>query len=161
VRHGYLLLKLTAEELARAEAVTRQSRRAAVYRWHDQGWLEFPHGRNPAYSDLIGRSGPDFDPSGYRPVSPTIGEKETAVEGIRVEKSQRSPTEKPWFWLLRETYPHREILKRYGARFSGRRKAWYYIGWELPEAIQQLITASADATSKPSSDIVPTMSLAL
>jgi hypothetical protein len=161
VRHGYLLLNLTTVELARAEAVTRQSQRAAVYRWHDNRWLEFPHGRNPAYSDLIGRSGPDFDPSGYRPVSPTTGEKETAVEGIRAEKSQRSPTEKPWFWLLGETYPHRETLKRYGARFSSKRRAWYYTGWDLPEAIQQLITASVDAMPDRPTDIVPTMSPAL
>ncbi len=161
VRHGYLLLKLTNDELAQAEAVTRQHQRAAVYRWHDNRWLEFPHGRNPAYSDLIGRSGPDFDPSGYRPVSPSTGEKETAVEGIRAEKIQRSPTEKPWFWLLGETYPYRETLKRYGARFSSKRRAWYYTGWELPEAIQQLITASVDATPDPPTDIVPTMSPAL
>lgn len=157
VRHGYLLLKLTTDELARVEAVTRQHPRAAVYRWHDNRWLEFPHGSNPAYSDLAGRSGPDFDPSGYRPVSPSTGEKEAAVEGIRAEKSQRSPNEKPFWWLLGDTYPHRELLKRYGARFSGRRKAWYYIGWTLPEAIQQLVTTSKEQTSEDNPTPLPHM----
>lgn len=161
VRHGYLMLKLTSDELARAETVARKYQRAAVYRWHDKRWLEFPHGRNPAYSDLAGRSGPDFDPSGHRPVSPSTGEKESAVESIRAEKSQRSPNEKPFWWLLGDTYPHREMLKRYGARFSSKRRAWYYIGWDLPEAIQQLVTAPAEATPYPPTEIVPTMSPAL
>src|SRR5690606_29748497 len=64
-------------------------------------------------------------------------------------------------WLLGETYPHRETLKRYGARFSSKRRAWYYTGWDLPEAIQQLITASVEATPDAPTDIVPTMSPAL
>src|SRR6185369_16818299 len=33
VRHGYLLLKVTPDELARAEIVTRRYHRAAVYLW--------------------------------------------------------------------------------------------------------------------------------
>lgn len=99
VRHGYLLLNVTAEELARAEAVTRQHQRAAVYLWQADCWLELPHGRNPAYAESASRSGPGFNPSGFRPVAPSTGEKEAAVEGIRAEKSQRSPQERPWWWL--------------------------------------------------------------
>jgi len=156
VRHGYLLLKLTVEELARAETVTRKYHRAAVYLWRDGQWQELPNSRTHAYA-APSSYGPDFDPSGYRPVSPSTGEKEVAVEGIRAEKSQRSPTEKPWWWLLGDTYPHRDILKRCGARFSSKRRAWYYMGWDLPEAIQQLITASSETSPQP----MPEMSLAL
>jgi hypothetical protein len=140
VRHGYLLLNLTADELVQAEAVTRQHQRAAVYLWRDDRWLELPHGRNPAYAESAARSGPGFNPSGFRPVAPSTGEKETAIEGIRAEKSQRDPNQKPWFWLLGDTYPQRETLKRHGARFSSKRRAWYYVGWELPDGIKQLIT---------------------
>lgn len=67
----------------------------------------------------------------------------TKVKGVRVEKSQRNPQERPWWWLLGDTFPHRHILKEQGARFSSKRHAWYYIGWELPEAIQQLLTEDA------------------
>jgi hypothetical protein len=141
VRHGYLLMKLTAEELARAVHVTRQYDRAAVYVWRDRQWCELPTRRTADYTPISGRSGPTFDPTGYRAVSPSSGEKEAAVMGIQVDKSQRNPDEKPWFWLSGDTYPHRETLRRYGARFSQRRKAWYYIGAELPAAIQALVTA--------------------
>ncbi len=140
VRHGYLLLNVTADELARAEAVTRQHHRAAVYLWQADGWLELPHGRNPTYAESASRSGPGFNPSGFRPVLPSTGEKETAIEGIRAEKSQRDPNQKPWYWILGDTYPQRETLKRWGARFSSKRRAWYYVGWELPDGIKRLIT---------------------
>jgi len=148
VRHGYLLLNVTADELARAEAVTRQHQRAAVYLWQTDRWLELPHGRNPAYAESASRSGPGFNPSGFRPVAPSTGEKEAAVEGIRAEKSQRSPQERPWWWLLGDTYPQRETLKRWGARFSSKRRAWYYVGWELPEGIRRLVTEYATTESE-------------
>jgi hypothetical protein len=136
------------DELARAEAVTRQHHRAAVYLWQDERWLELPHGRNTAYSESAARSGPGFNPSGFRPVAPSTGEKETALEGIRAEKSQRDPNQKPWYWILGDTYPQRETLKRYGARFSSKRRAWYYVGWELPDGIKRLITEYATTESE-------------
>jgi len=143
VRHGYLLLNVTADELARAEAVTRRSHRAAVFVWRDDRWLELPNSRDKSYTEPLSRSGPGFNPSGFRPVAPSTGEKEAAVEGIRAEKSQRSPDEKPWWWILGDTYPQRETLKRHGARFSSKRRAWYYVGWEIPDGIKQLITEYA------------------
>ncbi|MFQ3658736.1 MAG: hypothetical protein SNJ54_07305 [Anaerolineae bacterium] len=153
VRHGYLLLNVSADELARAEAVTRQHHRAAVYLWQENRWLELPHGRNPAYAESAARSGPGFNPSGFRPVSPSTGEKEAAVAGIRAEKSQHDPNQKPWWWLLGDTYPQRETLKRWGARFSSKRRAWYFVGWELPEGIQQLITEYTTPEAEPTSQV--------
>src|SRR5688572_22039166 len=94
VRHGFLLLKVSAVELARAEAVTRQHQRAAVYLWQTERWLELPNSRDAAYIEPLGRSVPGYNPSGFRPVAPATGEKDAAVEGIRVEKSQRSPQER-------------------------------------------------------------------
>jgi hypothetical protein len=143
VRHGYLLLSVSAGELTRMEAVTRRYHRAAVFVWRDDKWLELPNSRDAAYIEPLGRSGPGFNPSGFRPVSPATGEKEAAVAGIRAEKSQRSPQERPWWWLLGDTYPQRETLKRWGARFSSKRRAWYYVGWELPDGIKRLITEYA------------------
>lgn len=159
VRHGYLLLNVTVEELARAEAVTRRSHRAAVFVWRDDRWLELPNSRDKSYAEPLSRSGPGFNPSGFRPVAPSTGEKEAAVEGIRAEKSQRSPQERPWWWLLGDTYPQRETLKRYGARFSSKRRAWYFVGWELPDGIKRLITEYAttelETTATPVEDDAP------
>jgi hypothetical protein len=147
VRHGYLLLNVTADELARAEAVTRRCHRAAVFVWREDKWLELPSSQNSSYAESPARSGPGFNPSGFRPVSPSTGEKQAAVEGIRAEKSQRDPNQKPWWWILGDTYPQRETLKRWGARFSSKRRAWYYVGWELPDGIKRLVTEYA--TSEP------------
>ena len=149
VRHGYLLLDVTAEGLAHAEVVTRRYHRADVFLWRESKWLELPNNSSTNYIEPIAHSGPNFDPSGYRPVSPTTGEKEVAVEGIHAEKSQRDPQERPWWWLLGDTYPKREILKRYGARFSSKRRVWYYVGWELPDGIKQLITETSLAEAEP------------
>jgi hypothetical protein len=79
--------------------------------------------------------------------------KNVAVEGIHAEKSQRDANQKPWYWLLGDTYPQREILKRWGARFSSKRRAWYYVGWEMPDGIQQLITEYATTEAEPTSQV--------
>ena len=69
------------------------------------------------------------------------------AEYIVAEKSQRNPNEKPWWWLSGNTYPHRQLLKQQGARFSGKRRAWYFIGWELPASIRQLLAPELEAAS--------------
>ncbi len=138
VRYGYLLLKLSDTELAQAEALTKLHHRAGAYVYRNDIWLELPNQRHPEYSQPPARSGPNFTPTGYRIVSASTGEKE-AADGITVEVSQRSPEDKPWHWLHGNTYPHRDLLRNEGARWSKKRRAWYFIGWELTNAIQQLL----------------------
>ncbi len=55
------------------------------------------------------------------------------------ERSQREAGGTCWWWLSGDTYPHRDLLKRHGARFSSRRRAWYWIGETLPAAIRALV----------------------
>jgi len=59
-------------------------------------------------------------------------------------------------WITGDTYPHRELLKRWGCRWSKRRKSWYWIGDTLPDAIQTLIdtvnTPIESQPPKPTSD---------
>ena len=150
VRHGYILLKVSDADLASAEAITRQTHRPAVYRWQDDAWVEFPSLKSPEYAPVIGRSGPGFNPTGMRIVAAATGEAEAAVSGILVEKTQRSASDTPWFWLRGDTYPHRETLKRGGCRWSKKRKSWYYIGANLPDTVQQLI----EQVNAPSDDSV-------
>jgi hypothetical protein len=152
VRHGHILLTLTVDELAKAEQLTRQSHRAGVFLWRDKKWWAFPDSSHPDYTEPGYRVGPTFDPTGFRPPSPSTGERETAVSGITAERSQRSASEKPWWWLSGETYPHRELLKRHGARFSSRRKQWYFIGAELPAAIRALVTSETQADTEASDE---------
>lgn len=142
VRHGYIVLKVNDHELGQAQIISRRYQRAGVHRWQDGRWYEFPDQHNADYMPAT-YGGPSFNPSGLRPLSPSSGECEAAVEGIVVEKSQRDPNDKAWFWLTGDTYPHRELLKRAGCRWSNKRKAWYFVGWELPESVQRLIAEHA------------------
>lgn len=154
IRHGYLLLKVTDTELAKAEAITRQVHRPAVYRWQNDSWLEFPNLTHSDCTPIIGRSGPTFNPTGLRIVLASTGEAESAIDGITVEVSQRSETDKPWHWITGDTYPHRELLKRWGCRWSKKRKSWYFIGATLPEAIEALINTH----TPPESDVIEVQS---
>jgi len=158
VRKGYLLLKVSDAALARAEALTRAhpSTNTGCWRWLDRhgrtnnGWHRFPSSASDRYTPPEYREGPSFNPTGMRIVAAATGEAEAAVAGILVEKSQRSPSDTPWFWLRGDTYPHRETLKRWGCRWSKKRKSWYYIGADLPDAVQQLI----EQVNAPSDDSV-------
>ena len=76
-------------------------------------------------------------------MSASSGEAEAAVSGITVEVSQRSASDTPWWWISGDTYPHKDTLKRWGCRWSRKRRAWYYIGEALPDAVQQLVAENA------------------
>lgn len=79
------------------------------------------------------------------------------TEYMIAEKSQRNLNEKPCWWLSGNTYPHRHLLKQQGARFSSRRRAWYFIGWALPAPIRQLLAPDLETASIPvETDCVPT-----
>jgi len=93
VRHGYLLVKLNATNW-RARNVSHASLNGPLLLVREDRWQEFPTRRTPDYTPIIGR----LDQISTLRVSPSIpstGEKEVAVEGIRAEKSQRSPEERP------------------------------------------------------------------
>jgi hypothetical protein len=72
------------------------------------------------------------------------------MSAITVERSQREAGGQVWWWLTGETYPHRELLKRHGARWSRKRQAWYWVGAELPAAIRALVTSEAQSDTEPS-----------
>ncbi len=142
--NGFLLLALSDDEFERVKRLTsvHPSRRTGIFWWHENQWWHFPHTGEADFSLVVNRTGPSIDPTRYRVVSPSSGEKVTAVEGIRAEYSQRSPHEPGWWWLTGETYPHRDLLKLKGCRWSKKRSAWYFQGATLPEAIQRLVQAT-------------------
>jgi hypothetical protein len=64
VRHGYILLTLTVDELARIETITRQHYHAAVYLWRDAKWWTFPISTHNNHAESGYGVGPTFDPTG-------------------------------------------------------------------------------------------------
>lgn len=157
VRYGYLVLKITTPQLAQVETITRRRLRPATYRWQSEQWWEFPNDRQGEYSEIAGRSGPSFNPAGLLVTSPTTQEKTAAVSGINIERSQHDPNRPTWWWITGDTYPHRDLLKGQGAKFSGRRKAWYWVGWKLPTAIQELGVAPTDEPKPIAENPLPPM----
>ncbi len=148
VRHGHILLTLKQDELARTETITRQHHRAAVYLWRDGKWEALPDSTHSEYTEPGYRVGPNFNPTSFRPPSPSTGERESAVTGITIERSQREEGGQVWYWINGNTYPHRELLKRHGARWSKKRQAWYWVGAELPDAIRVLVTNETQAETQ-------------
>lgn len=146
IHNGFSLFSLSDEELAKVERHTRYhpSSRSGCWRWLDAKWQRFPTAANAEYLPAVGRDGPNFDPTRYRPVSPSTGAKVESSEEIRAEKSQREG-QKTWWWLTGNTFPHKDMLKRWGCRWSKGRRAWYFIGENLPEPVKQLVTVWGDA----------------
>ncbi len=140
VHHGYLLLKVTDDELAQAKTITKRYHRSAVYRWMGDEWREFPNNQSTDYQRIIGHSGLEFNPMGRRIVSASTGTKESASPDTITAEQDNG-----WWWLRGDTYPHREMLKRWGCRWSKKRRAWYYMDEKLPDAVQALLTTSDDA----------------
>jgi hypothetical protein len=151
LRGGYLLLKLTETELDAAEYICREctavSSRITI--WHEDGWLEFPtkdHDYQPAK-----QYGPDFRP--LESMAMSLSDPDSLIEKhkgqIIAEYNQRDPHKPGWWWLTGDTYPHRGTIKRWGGRWSARRKAWYLIDWELPSAIRQLVDENSAPVKPP------------
>lgn len=144
--NGFLLFSLTDEELAKVERYTRYhpSSRSGIWRWLDSKWHRFPTSANSEYTIAMGREGPNFAPTRYRAVAPSTGEKTNTTDEIRAEKSMREG-QTAWWWITGNTYPHKELLKRWGCRWSKGRGAWYFVGENLPEAVQKLIATPTES----------------
>ena len=150
VHSGTLLFALSDEELATVEGITRKhpSERSGCWRWLDNpgrtnnGWHRFPTAAQSDYQPSKYNEGPRYNPTGYRAVSPSRTAS-SAVPAIRAERTQRSASDTPWWWLRGDTYPHRAAFKAAGCRWSRKRKAWYWIGEELPKAVQEIIDIAA------------------
>ena len=77
--------------------------------------------------------------------------------GLIFECTEKPGGKMPWWWIkdarrvskaLSQTYRHRETLKAYGCRWSRKRRAWYFIGAELPDGIAALV-GPQDNTDQP------------
>jgi hypothetical protein len=142
VHGGYFLFDLTDDELARSEAITRRfphDSSVYCYRWMNGAWHDLPTGKRD-YKPIehlylaISR----IKPGDYRPAR--LDESDTTsanTDGLILTR------EGDWWWISGDTYPHRELLKRWGCRWGKKRQAWYYIGMSLPSAVQDLIDGLA------------------
>jgi hypothetical protein len=147
LRHGYLLAQISATDVSQIEALTKHHHSPRIYRWQDGAWSEMPSLHQPDYTPVTVRGrGPDFNPTKLFGIT-------SQEADITIEKSQRG-NGAPWWWIRGDTYPHKETLKRWGCRWSKRNKAWYFIGENLPQAVQDL-ASPPDETPPPSPPSTP------
>lgn len=139
VKRGYILLRLTDEQMKTVESVTRQDTYSAVYVWRDETWWTFPSREQATYQKASSRC-PSYSGLGQYGTQPD-NPASHSLSSITAEVSQLDADKHPWHWISGDTYPHRDLLKRHGCRWSRRRKSWYFVGKTLPDAVQALITA--------------------
>ncbi|MEO1441807.1 MAG: hypothetical protein AAFV33_15525 [Chloroflexota bacterium] len=150
VHSGTLLFALSDDELATVEVITRKhpGERSGCWRWLDNpgrtnnGWHRFPTAAQSDYQPPNYNEGPRYNPTGYRAVLPS-GTASSAFPSIRAERTQRSASDTPWWWITGDTYPHRATFKAAGCRWSRKRKSWYFVGETLPKAVQEIIDMAA------------------
>lgn len=148
VKQDFILLRLTEAESQIVAQITRNSTYSSVYLWRDGLWLTFPNVSQADFHTPV--SGfPRFEGTGLQGTQPGNPDTPAKSSGILVERSQRDPNKEAWFWLSGNTFSHRDLLKRYGCRWSKKRKSWYFIGSELPSAIQTLVESLEQAEAEP------------
>src|SRR5581483_5549332 len=121
-----------------------------VFLWDKGEWYEFPNKHQPEYrvvSSSHSATIPRFRGDTAFHITPSADvaspgqthpeSSGSASPGVTAEKSGN------WWWLNGNTYNHRGVLNAVGARWSMKRRQWYYIGETLPTAIQSLVNEPA------------------
>jgi hypothetical protein len=160
LRHNWLLFHLTEHELATVESHCRQAVFHWIYLWQSDHWCEFPSRDYPEFRDV--RTFPTAGHPRFAPESAqcirisalTADQKRADASDEESARSSESGSTiqakriRDWWWLSGDTYPHRELLKASGARWSRKRHQWYFVGDKLPESIVTLC-ATSDQPDKP------------
>src|SRR5258708_2904017 len=152
LKKSYLIVRLTDTELSGVEALTRlQPYGQLVFLWRNNAWHEFPCQRHADYclasatgsTSYLRFSGviPALLPS--RQAASAEAKPFAPPASLTIEQSGN------WWWIGGETYPHREALSARGCRWSRKRKQWYYIGTQLPQAIPTLAESTVTTIEPP------------
>ncbi len=138
---NYLVLRVTPEENGQIEAICRgQGSYTWVYLWENETrrWLEFPCSPQAHYIDpsSYGGSCPKFVPTAAPFITPSksVSESERTDEIGGLTFTQLGN----WWWIAGDTYTHKDVLKQAGARWSAKRRQWYFKGKTLPQSIRSL-----------------------
>ncbi|MEO1666737.1 MAG: hypothetical protein AAFU54_19015 [Chloroflexota bacterium] len=147
LRHNWLFLELTATELTSVEALTAATdRTSGIAVWKDSKWMMPPSQIQPEYHEPRGTGdAPKGSPAGFWALStdgtkgPTGGSGES--DQIIADYSKLDPNKSAWWWIPGNsaTYEKLTDLKRQGCRWKKRRRAFAYIGDNLPEGLLDLL----------------------
>ena len=147
LRQNWLLVEVTAEELVPAEKITMANRSSrGIARWGDDGWVLFPCLKNPEYHAASSPYDiPKGSPHGYWSIN-SAGEASATGGGddpdaLIAEYSKLDPDKSAWWWIPGNdaTYTHRSTLKRAGCRWRRNRRAYSYVGDQLPESLLAIL----------------------
>jgi len=147
LRNNWLFLDLNDSELSQLEAKTiiaSYSHGIAV--WQEGKWMLPPSQTRPQYHDASGSGDvPKGSPAGFWAIrsdgtaGPTGGSHDR--DQIIAEYSKLDANKPAWWWIAGNdaTYKYLSALKRYGCRWKRNRRAFSYIGNNLPEGLLALL----------------------
>lgn len=147
LRHNWLFVEVTDEELATAEKITMANRSSrGITCWRDNGWMLFPCLDNPEYHAASSPYDiPKGSPHGYWSIN-SAGETSAAggsddPDALIAEYSKLDPDKSAWWWIPGNdaTYTYRSTLKRAGCRWRRNRRAYSYVGDQLPESLLAIL----------------------
>lgn len=147
LRHNWLFVEVTDEELATAEKITMANRSSrGITCWRDNGWILFPCLDNPEYHAASSPYDiPKGSPHGYWSIN-SAGETSATggsddPDALIAEYSKLDPDKSAWWWIPGNdaTYTHRSTLKRAGCRWRRNRRAYSYVGDQLPESLLAIL----------------------
>jgi len=152
LRHNWLFVEITADELTIAEKITMANLSSqGIARWGEDGWVLFPYQNNPKYHAASSSYDiPKGSPHGYWSIN-SSGETSATGGGddsdcLVAEYSKFDPNKSAWWWIPGNdaTYTHRSTLKRVGCRWRRNRRAYSYVGDQLPESLLAILDNAAE-----------------
>jgi hypothetical protein len=134
----YLVFNVDDAQQVAIERITRQidlPRRAFLFT--DERWQHFPTKTQSDYQP------PDNNrylrlpapPGSSRTIQTTA---ELTGSDLIISRTEK-PGGEPWWWIGGETYPHKDMLRSCGCRWSKKRRQWYLIAHDLPAEIAALV----------------------
>lgn len=136
----YLVFEIDEAQQAAVERITRQiDLPCRAFRLQDGQWLHFPTKTQSDYQP------PDESRRRYLRLPATPGSSlaiqttaELSGSGLTIARTEKAGGD-PWWWIGGDTYPHKDLLRRKGCRWSRKRKQWYFIGHDLPAEIAAMV----------------------
>ena len=147
LRNNWLFLDLNDSEVSQLEAKTVTSSHIyGIVVWRESKWMYPPSQTQPEYQEAGGSGDvPKGSPAGFWAIrsdgiaGPTGGSRDR--DQIIAEYSKLDANKPAWWWIAGNdaTYKNLSELKRYGCRWKRNRRAFSYIGNNLPEDLLTLL----------------------
>jgi hypothetical protein len=159
---GWLILEVDEPAVYKIEGLTRIQNHMSIYRYNDDTstWERFPEPDDERYTPMADipyahhhiKSLGSYHPNGAPDIK--VADKISGND-LTATRTQRSEHETPWWWIDGDTFPHKDVFKANGGRWSRKRRQWYFITPELPAPVLALLDDGSQSPAAPDPDEPP------